>query len=99
MKWIRCASAVSMMLFLLTLQLSGWGFWAHREVARRAVPIVPFPLRLFFELHADSIIANAVEADRRKLRDSTEGPKHYIDIDHYGAFPFRELPRVNSALP
>ena len=35
---------------------------------------------------------HAVDPDKRRYAVASEGPKHYIDIDHYGSYPWRELP-------
>jgi hypothetical protein len=34
-----------------------------------------------------------VDPDKRRYAVKEEGPRHYIDIDHYGSFPFDSLPR------
>ena len=73
--------------------LLGWGFWAHREINKMAIASLPGPLRQFFEQHADSIIARSVEPDLRRRWDKEEGFTHYIDIDRYGKYPFKDLPR------
>ena len=31
--------------------------------------------------------------DKRRYAVAAEGPRHYIDIDHYGKYPYDELPR------
>lgn len=36
---------------------------------------------------------HAVDPDKRRYAVPEEGPRHYIDIDHYGEYPFTELPR------
>ena len=41
----------------------------------------------------DFISEHAVDPDKRRYMVSTEGPYHYIDIDHYGKYPYAELPR------
>lgn len=50
----------------------------------------------FFSAHAETLMAWSVRPDQRRFSDSTEAPKHYIDIDRYGARPFTALPRFRD---
>lgn len=34
-----------------------------------------------------------MDPDKRRYVLVAEGPRHYIDLDHYGAYPFDALPR------
>ncbi len=43
------------------------------------------PAQTFLEEHA-------ADPDKRRYAVPEEGPRHYIDIDHYGAYPFPLLP-------
>jgi len=36
---------------------------------------------------------HAVDPDKRRYAVTEEGPRHYIDIDHYGVYPYPSLPR------
>ena len=36
---------------------------------------------------------HAVDPDKRRYAIPQEGPRHYIDIDHYGIYPYDSLPR------
>ncbi len=70
-----------------------WGFWAHKEIHRHAIRSLPDEMRGFFEAFSREIIEGSVEADLRRSRDKKEGFYHYINIDRYGEYPFKELPR------
>jgi len=35
---------------------------------------------------------HATDPDKRRYAVAPEGPRHYIDIDHYGKYPYSELP-------
>lgn len=39
------------------------------------------------------ISEHAVDPDKRRYAVAAEGPRHYIDIDHYGKYPYKDLPR------
>ena len=41
----------------------------------------------------DFISEHAVDPDMRRYAIAEEGPRHYIDIDHYGNYPLNDLPR------
>ena len=47
----------------------------------------------FYKQHIDFLSEHAVDPDKRRYAVKEEGPRHYIDIDHYGTFPFDSLPR------
>ncbi len=47
----------------------------------------------FYKQNIDFVSEHAVDPDKRRYAIKEEGPRHYIDIDHYGTFPFAELPR------
>ena len=47
----------------------------------------------FYKQHIDFISEHAVDPDKRRYAVKEEGPRHYIDIDHYGAYPYTALPR------
>ncbi|HWP81640.1 MAG TPA: zinc dependent phospholipase C family protein [Bacteroidota bacterium] len=84
---------IAVFLFIFVTDALGWGFWAHREIHRYAIQSLPEEMQPFFTAFADTIIARSVEADRRRNSDPTEEFHHFIDIDRYGSYPFRELPR------
>lgn len=46
-----------------------------------------------YKPNIDFIAAHAVDADMRRNVVTDEAPKHYIDIDYYGTYPYTELPR------
>lgn len=66
------------------LLFSGWGFFAHRNINRLAVFTLPQDMIAFYKRNIDYIEAAAVNPDRRRFTVKEEGPRHYIDLDHYG---------------
>jgi len=76
----------------------GWGFWAHKEINKQAVHLLPDGLKEFFLRHQEYITEHAIDPDMRRSRsDSLEQYNHYLDIDYYGTYPFDELPRQYDA--
>ncbi len=47
---------------------------------------------LFYKPHIDFISEHAVDPDKRRYSLAAEAPRHFIDIDHYGEYPYPELP-------
>lgn len=70
-----------------------WGFWAHMRINRIAVFTLPPEMFGFFKHHIEYITENAVNPDKRRYAVADEAPRHYIDLDHYGTFPFDSFPR------
>jgi len=48
---------------------------------------------VLYKTHIDFITDHAVDPDMRRYAIAQEGARHYIDIDHYGKYPFDALPR------
>jgi hypothetical protein len=81
-------------LFVLALLLFGnWGFYAHRQINRLAVFTLPPPLIGFYKKHITYISEASVNPDRRRFAVPGEGPRHYIDIDHFGDSAVYTMPR------
>jgi hypothetical protein len=74
-----------------------WGFFAHKWIHREAIKLLPLPLRGFYQSVADSVVEKATDPDMRRRRVKNEEFHHYIDIDHYGRYPFAEVPRDYQA--
>jgi hypothetical protein len=71
-----------------------WGFYAHRKINYLAALHVPqSDLFDFMKRNIAYLEEHAVDPDKRRYANSSEAPRHYIDIDYYGEYPFRELPR------
>lgn len=80
-------------LFSLSLQSFCWGFYGHKKINYYAVFLLPPEMMQLYKPNIDFISEHAVDPDMRRYAIAEEGPRHYIDIDHYGAYPFNDLPR------
>ncbi len=84
--------------FLLFLLLSFyqqsycWGFYAHKKINYYAVFLLPPEMIAFYKQNIDFLSEHAVDPDKKRYAVKEEGARHYIDIDHYGKYPFNELP-------
>jgi len=84
---LLCAS------LLLWLRGECWGFYGHRSINYYAAFLLPPSLLAFYKPHLDYLSRHSVDPDMRRYLLAEEGPRHYIDIDRYGSYPYRELPR------
>jgi hypothetical protein len=64
-----------------------WGIVGHERINKAAVMALPKPLQVFFYNHIDFITQESTVPDLRKyvLQDKAEGPRHYFDMENYGA--------------
>jgi len=69
-----------------------WGFFAHKKINYYAAFLLPPQMLLFYKPHINFITEHATDPDKRRYAIAAEGPRHFIDIDHYGEYPFAELP-------
>lgn len=88
------------LLFLLSsaftassLQEEIWGFWGHRRINRLSIFTLPPEMIGFYKKHIEYITEHAVDPDKRRYATKHEAPRHFIDIDHWGTYPFTEVPR------
>lgn len=81
---------------LLSFQLPalGWGFFGHRWINYHAVFLLPPEMLVLYKPNIGFLEEHAVDPDKRRYAVAVEGPRHFIDIDHYGAYPFDSLPRA-----
>jgi hypothetical protein len=80
-------------LLLSTQQCYCWGFYGHRKINSYAIFLLPPEMMVLYKPYADFITEHAVDPDKRRYTISQEGARHFIDIDHYGNYPYTELPR------
>jgi len=85
--------AVVIFLVLLYQECFCWGFFAHKKINNYAIFLLPPQMLVLFKPNADFITQHAVDPDMRRYVFAGEGPRHYIDIDQYGKYPFDSLPR------
>lgn len=84
---------LSVCLLAITSQCFCWGFHAHKKINYYAVFLLPPQMLLFYKPHIDFIEQHATDPDKRRYAIAAEGARHFIDIDHYGKYPFNDLPR------
>lgn len=86
--------ALALALFILSYQQSFcWGFYAHRKINYYSVFLLPPEMMVLYKPNITFLEEHAVDPDKRRYAVAEEGPRHYIDIDRYGIFPYDSLPR------
>jgi hypothetical protein len=77
------------------LPASAWGFEAHKLIMASAIRLLPPELRPFFEKYRTGIVEHAIDPDLWRTAGWTEeSSRHFVDMDAYGPFPFRDLPHA-----
>ena len=74
-----------------------WGFFAHQRINYLAVFLLPPQMLGFYKKNIVFITQHAVDPDKRRYAVAAEGPRHFIDIDHYGLLPFADLPHNHDS--
>jgi len=87
-KWI-----LLVLLMMSAQQVFCWGFFGHRKINYLAVFLLPPEMLGFYKENIDFLTEHAPDPDKRRYAIPEEGPRHYIDIDHYGKYPYPNLPR------
>jgi hypothetical protein len=74
-----------------------WGFFMHEKINYHAVFLLPPQMMILFKPNIGFLTEHAVDPDKRRYIVASEGAHHYLDIDHYGHYPFPDLPRNYKA--
>ncbi len=74
-----------------------WGPNAERLVTSKAVDTLPPEIGTFFDANRRFLVQHVTDSDAASEPDSPASHNDYIDLDHYGSFPFSELPRNYAA--
>ena len=80
-------------LLLANLPSYCWGFYGHQKINYYAVFLLPPEMMVLFKPNIGFLSEHSIDPDKRRYAVPDEGPRHYIDIDHYGTYPYSALPR------
>jgi hypothetical protein len=86
-------SACIICFILLSHRSYCWGFYMHQKINYYAVFLLPPQMMILFKPNIGFLTEHAVDPDKRRYMVASEGAHHYLDIDHYGHYPFPDLPR------
>lgn len=89
---------VALIVLAVPRPAAAWGFEAHKYIMSRVIALLPAEIRPYFEQHRDAIVERSIDPDTwRTAGFEAESPNHYVDLDAYGAHPFKDLPRDYDA--
>jgi hypothetical protein len=84
-------------MILLTQQVFSWGFFMHEKINYHAVFLLPPQMMILFKPNIGFLSEHAVDPDKRRYMVASEGSHHFLDIDHYGVYPFTAIPHDYKA--
>lgn len=93
MRALFCLLMTAVVLLCTSSAPDSWGFFGHRRLNRLAVFSLPPGMLFFYKKHLEYLSEHAVDPDKRRYANKHEAPRHFIDLDRYGTFPFSGLPR------
>lgn len=94
----RLLAAAVALVCAVPLPLGAWGFDGHRYIAERAIELLPDGLKPFYQKNRSFVAEHAIDPDLwRNAGFDEEPPRHFLDFDAYGAYPFTDLPREHGA--
>lgn len=95
---LRAVPALLLAILFLALPSSfGWGENAERIIVDKAVDTLPDEMLPFFQANRTFLVQHVTDPLLTEARTPAEQPKGFIALDHYGPFPFTELPRSYTA--
>ncbi len=89
---LRKTLPLLLLLFVPAESCFCWGFYAHQRINHLAVFLLPPEMMVLFKPQIGFLSEHAVDPDKRRYAVTEEGPRHYIDIDRYGTYPYAILP-------
>ena len=88
------STVITISVICLAFISISWGIFGHEHINNAAVMALPKPLQTFFYNHVDFITQESTVPDLRKytLRDKSENPRHFIDLENFGSVDSIPLP-------
>lgn len=97
-RWIGASLASIAAFVALTLTCTyGWGANGERLVTNKAVDTLPPEMGTFFQGNRQFLVQHVMDAGELDAKIAADEHKSYIQLDHYGQFPFSALPRSYNA--
>jgi hypothetical protein len=80
-------------LFMLPRPAAAWGIEVHKFIMEKAIALLPSEIRPYFQKYEAGVVEHAGDPDLwRTVGWVEEPPRHFLDMDSYGPYPFKELP-------
>jgi hypothetical protein len=94
-KTLAVALASLILASMPSAPVRAWGFEGHKFITDRAIALLPPEIRPFFEKYRTTVVEHSIDPDTyRTMGFVDEPPRHFLDMDAYGPYPFTDLPRV-----
>jgi Zinc dependent phospholipase C len=85
-------------VFIAAPSVRAWSFNVHRFIADRAIDELAAEIRPFFQKYRVQFVEHAIDPDLwRNAGFEEEPPRHFLDLDAYGPYPFDALPHDYEA--
>jgi hypothetical protein len=97
---VRLPAAAALVLGVLFLALPSsfsWGENAERLITNKAVDTLPDEIQPFFEANRRFLVQHVTDPQGSEAASASGRRVDFIQLDHYGTFPFAALPRVYTA--
>lgn len=91
---------LALILFVFQAYSYGWGESAERLIANKAVDTLPDEMLTFFQANRQFLVQHVTDpedAANKPAASPVPPPSDFIELDHYGPFPFTALPRSYNA--
>lgn len=94
----KAVAGLLVVLLLMPSSAGAWGFDTHKFIVSRAIDLLPDGIRPFYEANRVYLVEHAIDPDLWRTAGFTnEPPRHFLDMDAYGKYPFSDLPREYDA--
>ncbi len=78
--------------------VAAWGFSGHKFITDKAIDQLPPQLKPFFQKFRTTVVEHAIDPDTyRTMGWTEEPPRHFLDMDSWGPFPFTDVPHDYQA--
>ena len=73
--------------------VAAWSFSGHKFITDKAIDQLPLELKPFFQKFRTNVVEHAIDPDTyRTMGWTEEPPRHFLDMDSWGPYPFTDLP-------
>ncbi len=95
---LRAAVAVTLAgILAASPAVMAWGANGHKLIANKAVDVLPDEIRGYFEVNRGYLMQHSYDPFEAAQKTPVLARNAYIRFEHYGTFPFSQLPRVYKA--
>jgi hypothetical protein len=95
-EWIFLIAALFIFLWAVPSAL-GWGANGDRLIVNKAIETLPDEVRPYFESNRQFLVQHVTDSLDAEGKNPAERRNQFLRIDHYGQFPFSNLPRDYKA--